>query len=74
VTKAAIYAKNHAFEMGYDRDFNQTLFSMIYFENKSSAAVALRFKMIYKKQTKEINHAFDIYSMSGTTWLTQHGT
>jgi RimJ/RimL family protein N-acetyltransferase len=72
-TEAATFAKNHAFEMGYDLDFDNTIVSMVHIENRSSAAVALRNEMTHEKQTTELNQLFDIFSVSRKVWLAQHG-
>lgn len=72
-TEAAVFAKNHAFRMKFDQDFDETIFSMVHNENSRSAEVAKRNGMTHEKQVFENNQLFDIFSINRETWLANHG-
>lgn len=69
-TEAAIAAKNYAFEHQFDKDFNDTVVSMLHVDNYGSKKVALNNGMILEKTFTDFgDNRFHVYSQSREEWL-----
>lgn len=69
-TEAAIFIKNKAFELGYDKDFGNQLISVIHEENKGSQQVAIRNGMNrFKEYPNYKEKPFFIYRQTRMEWV-----